>query len=205
MASNVITPEFRVSYPRVFKPEKNDLSGEMEFTVSALFKKGENLSALKKAAEEACEEKWGKDKSKWPKNLKSPFKDQGTREKEKEVVEIKNGKETKTVKTVMPDGYEKGAMYLNLKSRQKPGLVDQSLNDIIDASEFYGGCYARASVRAMAYDMKVNKGVSFWLQNLQKTRDGESFGGRTAPQDDFEPIAAAGAEASTGESDDIFG
>lgn len=201
--SNVITPEFRVSYPKVFQPEKNDLNGQMEYTLTALFKKGEDLSRLKKAAEEACEKKWGKDKAKWPKNLKNPFRDQGEKEKEIETVEKKKivGEdgvskivEVKVIKLVMPVGYEKGAMFLNLKSKQRPGIVDQQMNDIIDPVEFYGGCYARASIQASAYDQKGNKGVSFWLQNLQKIRDGESFGGRMKPQEDFEPIEAASGD-----------
>lgn len=190
--SNVITPVFRVSYPKVFTPEKNDLSGEMEYTLTALFKKGEDLSILKKAAEEACEKKWGKDKSKWPKNLKNPFRDQAEKEKEIEVITVHDGKEVRSMKTVMPDGYEKGAFFLNIKSRQRPGVVDQNVQDIIEPTDFYGGCYARASVQASAYDVKGNKGVSFWMQNVQKTSDGESFGGRLKPQEDFEPIAAAG-------------
>lgn len=205
--SNVITPVFRVSYPKVFTPEKNDLNGKMEYTLTALFKKGEDLSTLKKAAEEACEKKWSKDKAKWPKNLKNPFRDQAEKEKEIEIIEKKKilGEdglpkeiEVKTVKRVMPDGYEKGAFFLNIKSSQRPGVVDQNVQDIIDPVDFYGGCYARASVQASAYDIKGNKGVSFWMQNVQKTSDGESFGGRLKPQEDFEPIAAAG------ESNGIF-
>lgn len=72
--SNVKTPEFRVSYPKVFKPELNTLNGKQEYSVVALFPIGANLTALKKAAQAAVEKEWGTDPTKWPKGLKLPLK-----------------------------------------------------------------------------------------------------------------------------------
>jgi hypothetical protein len=176
--SNVITPKFRVSYPNVFTPKLNDLNGKNEYSLVALFKKGEDLTALKKAAEACLVEKLGADKTKWPKNLKSPFRDQGEKEKD----------------GALPAGYEEGAIFLTLKSSQKPGLVDASNQDIIDPVEFYAGCYARASIRPYYYDQKGNKGIAFGLQNLQKLADGEPLGGaRVKASDEFEPVAGGDA------------
>lgn len=174
---NVKTPEFRVSYPNVFKSRKNQLSGKDEFSVVALFKKGENLDVLKRAVNAAIEEEWGKDKAKWPKGLKTPFRNQGDRAKENE-----------QGKLVLPAGYEEGAIYCNLKSYVRPGIVGPDAFPITDETKFYAGCYAWATVVAKAYNMQVNKGVSFWLQNLQMRRDGEAFGNRSKAEDDFAPI-----------------
>lgn len=179
MSKNVVTPEFRVSFPNVFKSQTNKLSGKEEFSVVALFKKGADLSALKAAALEATEAKWGSDKTKWPKPLRSPFRDQGEKKKEIE------GRE------VLPAGHEEGAIFLNLKSSQKPGVVDQNVQPILDDKDFYSGCYARASIRAYAYDQAGNRGVSFGLINVQKMKDGDPLGGRSAPEADFAPIAGA--------------
>lgn len=177
MSENIMTPEFRVSYPSVFRAKKNELSGKEEYSIVALFKKGEDLSALKAAANKAIEAKWGSDKSKWPKNLRSPFRDQGE----------KDGPQ-----------YEEGAIFMNLKSAQKPGLVDAKVQDIIDETEFYSGCYARATVRAYVYDQAGNRGVSFGLQNIQKLRDGEPLGGsRVKASSEFAPVGGSS-------SDDIF-
>ena len=99
-----------------------------------------------------------------PKNLRSPFRDQGDRELE---------------------GYVEGCVFINASSLQKPGLVDRQRQDIIDETEFYPGCYARATLRAFAYDNNGNKGVAFGLNNVQKLRDGDPLGGRTRAQDDF--------------------
>lgn len=190
--SKVLTPVFRVSYPNVFKPKHNDLSGKDEYSLVALFPKGADLTPLKKAAEEAVIKKWGENKAKWPKKLKLPFRDQADREKEDE----------NTGKKFLPPGYEAGAVYMNLKSSQRPGVVNQKVEDIIEESEFYAGCWARATINAYAYDQAGNQGVAFGLGNIQKVKEGDPFGGRTKATDDFAPIA--GAEAGTTASD-LFG
>lgn len=163
MADIVMTPEFRVSFPAVFKPkrQKGDATSEPKYGLTMLFPKGADLSKLKAAAQEVVKEKWG---DKPPKNLRSPFRDQGEKEYE---------------------GYEEGAVFVSASSKQKPGLVDRQRQDIIDETEFYPGCYARATVRAFAYDNNGNKGVAFGLNNVQKLRDGDPLGGRTRAQDDF--------------------
>ena len=163
MADIVMTPEFRVSFPAVFKPkrQKGDATSEPKYGLTMLFPKGADLSKLKAAAQEAVKEKWG---DKPPKNLRSPFRDQGEKEYE---------------------GYVEGAVFVSASSKQKPGLVDRQRQDIIDETEFYPGCYARATIRAFAYDNNGNKGVAFGLNNVQKLRDGDPLGGRTRAQDDF--------------------
>jgi len=177
----VLTPKFRASYPNVFKAVSNKLSKKMEYSVVALFPKGADLSGLKKAAKDACIEKWGADETKWPKNLESPFKDQGDRAKD----------------GVLPQGYEKGAIYMNLKNKNKPGVVDQNVQPIIDESEFYPGCWAIASVNCFAWDYEgVKFGVSFGLNNIQKVKDGEPFSGRTKAEDDFAPVATEDGETA---------
>lgn len=178
--ANVHTPKFRVSYPSVFKPKLNDMSQKMEYSVVAVFKKGEDLTKLKNAVTEILTEKLGPDKTKWPKNLKSPFRDQGEREKD----------------GVLPNGYEHGAIFMTLKSSQKPGVVDANVQPIIDEAEFYAGCYAHATIRPYYYDSKGNKGVAFGLQNIQKLSDGEPLSGRANATSEFAPVATT--------NDDMF-
>jgi hypothetical protein len=182
----IVTPEFRVSYPSVFKAKKNELSGAEEFSLVALFPKGADLSQLEAAAKAVMEEKWGKDKSKWPKNIRSPFRKQDEK--------IKDG--------VLPAGHEAGAVFMNLKSKQRPQVVDQSVQPILSESDFYPGCWARASVRAYAYDNMGNRGVSFGLQNIQKVKEGDPLSSsKSFAADDFAPIAGAAASST----DDLFG
>ncbi len=176
----IVTPEFRVSYPNVFKARKNDMNGKDEYSIVALFKKGEDLSKLKAAAEEAMAKKFGADKKKWPKNFKTPFRDQGEKEKTADDGSV-----------FLPDGYVAGAIFMNLRSQRRPIVVDRGRNEITPDREedFYPGCYARANVSCYAYDTAGNKGVSFGLSMIQKLRDGEAFSGRPKVEEAFEALA----------------
>jgi hypothetical protein len=176
----IVTPEFRVSYPNVFKARKNDMNGKDEYSIVALFKKGEDLSKLKAAAEEAMAKKFGADKKKWPKNFKTPFRDQGEKEKTAD-----DGS------TFLPEGYVAGAIFMNLRSQRRPIVVDRQRNEITPDREedFYPGCYARANISCYAYDTAGNKGVAFGLSMVQKLRDGEPFSGRPKVEEAFEALA----------------
>lgn len=171
-----MTPEFRVSFPALFKARAMEEGKEEKFSVVMLFPKNANLKALKQAAHDACVDAWGKDQKAWPQNLRSPFRDQGTKPEY--------------------EGYEAGAVFLTASSKIKPGIVDARVVPILDESEVYGGCYGRATVNAYTYEVKGNVGVSFGLINFQKTRDGESLTGRSRPQDDFNPIEGVAGDDS---------
>ena len=184
MTDNILTPEFRASFTYVFVPQKAMEAGKPDkYSVTMLFPKNADLSALKKAATDALQEKFGSrlaDPVKGPAlkaRLRSPFRDQGE-------------------KTY--DGYVPGSIFVTATSKNKPGLVDQNLQDIVDPSQFYSGVYARATLRAFAYEQAGNVGVSFGLQNIQKLRDGESLSGRLKAQDEFEPVKAEGPVATGG-------
>lgn len=181
MSENVITPEFRASYVHAFTPQTPMKSTDTpKYSVTMLFPLDADLSALKAEAKRAATEAWGADESKWPVNWRNPFRDQGEK----------------------PDsaGYVRGAKFISARSTEKPGLIDARRQPIIDESEFYSGCYARASVRAFAYGGKGTTfapGISFGLQNIQMTREGERLGSaRTKPEDDFEAVEGAGEMAS---------
>lgn len=177
-SKKIMTPEFRVSYPNVFQARADFDGQEPKFSIVMLFDKKTDITALKKLAQSVVEEKWP-DPAKRPKNLRNPFRD-GDKEKEG------------------MDGYA-GVIFLRAASKTRPGLVDQALQPIIEASEFYAGCFARATINAFAYDKAGNTGVSFGLQNIQKLRDGDPFSGRTKAEDDFSAadIDGEGAKTST--------
>lgn len=188
---SLLTPEFRVSFPYVFKPQKPlSPGGKEKYTITMLFPKGEELKAMKAAAQAVLVEKYGEDQAKWPKGIRSPFKDQGDKEYE---------------------GYEAGAICITANSDQRPGLVDQNVQDIIEERQFYPGCYARAEVRPFVYETKgdnggiLNRGVSFGLQNIQKLREGDPLGGRSRPTDVFEAVAEGDTNGGSDAAKTVFG
>ena len=183
MGEKATTPKFRVSFPNVFKASAFDENSEAKFDVVALFEDGTDLSGLKDACEAAAIEKWGK---KVPKNCKTPFHDGNDKEY---------------------DGYA-DATWVRFSSKRRPGVVDQNVQPIIDPSEFYGGCYAIATVNAYAYGgpgTKFQAGVALGLQNIQKVAEGEPFGEAVSnAEEDFAPVSGgtgtdkAEAKESTG-------
>ena len=178
MTDKIMTIEFRVSFPHLFKAQKMNESSDPKYGLSMLFPKGADLSNMKKVANETAKEKWG---DKMPNNIHSPFINQGDYEYE---------------------GYEAGAIFVRATSKHKPGVVDANVQPIIDESEIYPGCYARATVRPFAYDVNGNRGVSFGLQNIQKTRDGDPIGGRVNPEDEFS--AVGDTEIASTSTDSLF-
>lgn len=184
---------FRASYPNLFKARKNDQNGKMQYGICALFEKADDMKVLQAIELNACKKKWGEDKTKWPKNFRRPFKDQGDVLKKRE----EDGKPK-------PDGYEAGAVYLNLTTEDPPGVAGLDGSPMADSSEFYPGCYARAIITASAYDMPQNKGVSFYLNLVQKVADGKPFGNRIEIQNAFQPIAVEGESDTAVSTSDMF-
>lgn len=193
----VITPKFRVSFPNVFKA-KSFKDQEAKYSTVMLFSKKTDLSAMKKAAENAAIEKWGP-KDQWPKK-KVIKKDKSV----KYVSLIKMPFRDGDIERADKEGYE-GHIFVNASSKKQPGLVDEDRQAIINEEDFYAGCYARAELIAFAYDNSGNMGVSFSLQNIQKMGDGEAFSGRRNAEDVFDTVEKESDDASNyedGESED---
>jgi hypothetical protein len=87
----------------------------------------------------------------------------------------------------------KGQYFINANTYNKPSVVDSGMNDIINKSDLYSGCYGRISIIPAAYNVDGNKGIKFYLNNVQKLAEGEPLGGGvsnaaddfTAVEDDF--------------------
>jgi hypothetical protein len=142
------------------------------FRTSALIPKRDKalIAQIQEAIDEAKEygktAKWG---GKIPRNLKISFQD---------------GDDTDLDKYPENEGH----YLLNSRSKKKIGLVDIDRQPILDASEVYSGCWAYLSVTSFAYDNE-SKGVSFFLNNIMKARDDESFGaGVSTPEEDFADV-----------------
>ena len=183
MASGV-TPTGKVSFPNVFKPQLNKLNQKNEYSLDLLFSKADDLSGMRGVIDLAIEDKWGDKK---PKNLVLPFKD-GNDKLDKEGNQRLEYKDT---------------IHIRFKNESKPGLVDRNKDEIIDAKEFYGGCFARVHYSAYAYEKGANKGVTLYLQNIQKVKDGEPLGGGVIDPDAiFEVVEAPESKA---DNSDLLG
>jgi len=186
------TPEGRASFASVFeKASYGDAKPAYEITL--LFPKGTDISALKVAASNAAINKWG-DKVVAIKP-RSPLRD---------------GDGVKQNGASFPEEY-KGHWFVKFKSYNKPGVVDRKgLKPLEDESEFYSGCWCKVSAVPYAYGgpgTTYTPGVSFWLNNILKTRDDDPFSGRVSADDEFAEDNVAGDDSevsSQGTVEDIF-
>lgn len=181
----ILTPEFRVSYPHLFKP--NSIKGSApKYSLTMLFKKTDDLSVIKLAIKHAKIAAFGPNKDTWPDNVESPVTD---------------GDLPKYADKAGYAGH--WAIKASSNEENKPGLVDEDVQAIIDPSQFYPGCYARAQVFARVWEFGGKMGVHFILDHVQKTKEGKSFGGKKGASEVFSPISrAAHDDDDVSESDD---
>lgn len=180
MSTKVITGKVRFSYLNWATPKKNDLNGKMEYSTQVLIPKSDatTVGNIKAAIKAAIEKKWG---GKAPAGWRNPLRDGDTEKRE-------DGK---------PLGAEyHGHYFMNIRSDQKPGVVDTNRQPLIEADDFVSGDYGRVSMNAYAYEQKGNRGVSFGWNNAQFTAKGEALGSRARAEDDFDDDSNAGDEES---------
>lgn len=184
--TKVVTGKVRLSYCNLFQPRAVEEGQEAKYSCTILVPKSDKATIQKiKAAIEAAKLAGAdtlKDKNgKVPASVKTPVHD-GDGEK--------------------PNGGEYGEechghYVINASSKQKPGIVDIKLNEILDSTEVYSGCYGKVSINFYAFSKSGNKGIACGLNNVQKIADGDYLGGRSRAEDDF--------EAMDDEEDDLLG
>ncbi len=168
--TKVVTGKVRLSYCHLFEPFSSFEGQDAKYSTVILVPKTDKATINKiKAAQQAALEigKATKFNGSIPKMWKNTFRD-GDEEADLE----KN-----------PE-YE-GHYFMTISNKTRPGIVDQSVQPIMDSTEVYSGCYARVSMNAFAFSASGNKGVSFGLNHVQKLSDGDAFGNITKAEDDF--------------------
>jgi hypothetical protein len=160
-----VTGKVRFSYANVFQPAETP-NGTLKYSVSILIPKSDKdtVARFKKAFEEVKAANANYFGGAIPKLLKGGLRD-GDEEKD--------------------DPVYAGHYFINASSNEKPGVVDADLNPILDQSEFYSGCYGRASITLYPYDTSGSKGIAAGLNNVQKLEDGDKLGGATSAAADF--------------------
>ena len=165
--TKVVTGIVRFSYAHIWEAKAIEEGQDPKYSVSIIIDKDdtETRTKINKAIAHLEADVKAKNKGKLPNKWKTPLRD-GDEERD-------------------GDDTYKGAFFLNATSKQAPGIVDKTLNKIIDKDEFYSGCYGRASINFYAFDKAGNRGIACGLNNLQKIKDGEPLSGRSRAEDDF--------------------
>jgi hypothetical protein len=162
----IITGKVRFSYANVWEP-KSINGGEPKYSVCIIIPKTdkETLKKINDAIEGAKKEGVSKLGDKIAGNFKTPLHD-GDVDRPQEEAYV-------------------GSYFINANSNTKPGIVNKSVQAITDQSQFYSGCYGRASLVFYAYNAEVNQGIACGLQNLQKLEEGDLLSGHSSPEEDF--------------------
>jgi len=169
--TKVVTNKVRFSYANVWKA-KSINGGDEKFSVSLIIPKTdkETLKKINDAIKEAEKAGIAKFGAKFTSGagFKRPLRDGD-------------------IDRADDENYA-NSFFVNANSTTAPGIVDKNRESILNQSEFYSGCYGRASLVFYPFSASGNKGIACGLQNLQKLADGEPLGGRSLAEEDFDVL-----------------
>lgn len=182
----------RLSFPNLFVPvaQDDEKPDEKKYGATFLLPPTYNMDALKSAVVAAVSAKWGPQGLQWLQSgaLKLPFRNQAVKQH--------------------LTGYTEG-WFIACTSKNKPGVVNENVEPIMDPSEIVAGNLVIATVNAYCWEHPKNgKGVGFGLLNVMKMADdGVRFGAAQAkPEEDFAQYrkAATSAGPNVGSADNLF-
>ena len=176
-ATTITTGKVRLSFCHLFTPAKAPGSDKEKYSLSVIIPKTDKatINAINAAVEEAKKvgttSKWG---GKVPTKLHTPLRD---------------GDEDRP-----DDPAYKNSYFFNCSSEKRPTVYDAALQEILDPTEVYSGCYGRVNVNFFPYDRNGNRGIAAGQNMVQKKSDGEPLGG-----------GFVSAQEAFGDDDDLLG
>lgn len=163
---SLLTPEFRVSFPKVFTPDENKKYG-----LCMIFDSDVDFSELEELVAAKIKQAWPKGA---PKGLMTPILD---------------GNDSQAGREELLDKF-----YVNAKANKyRPGVVGPDREPIEDENEFYPGCWARAVITVYNWTYMGKNGISVNVRNIQKLRDDEPLISRPKAEDEFGSVGTGEA------------
>lgn len=185
----LLTPPGICAFPNLFQPRAAAQGADPRYSLILLFDAAAQATpeykAMRRAALEAITDEWGQAKANDPafvKSLRLPFRDAAEKNY---------------------NGFEPGMVYIQPWSKNKPGVVDEDVADIIDPSVIFPGAMVRAYVNFFTYNQSGNKGVSVGLTHVQlMDRSTPRLDGRKAADQVFSAVPKANAAPVMAAADD---
>jgi hypothetical protein len=196
--NRVILKDVRFSYPHLVAPRLNQTNNREEYTLRILIRKDdkESLSAIAAAinfckTDDRLSKRFGQN-GKIPARLEPDLYD--------------GDAEANSAGKIPPENA--GCYYMNLKSTTQPGLRDLKTSpheQVTDESVIYAGSYGLVSFDMVPYSKNGKTGISHFLSNVVKTKDGEPFSAprRTAEEDFSEFLTGENAETAQSATDEL--
>lgn len=166
VSTKVVTGVVRLSYANIWTPKAMEGQTELKYSTAIIISKDDKatIDKINKVVNDLCAGVKAKNKGKLPPKFKLPLRD-GDEEKD--------------------DENYANCFFLNASSKNKPGIVDRELNEIIEKEEVYSGCYCKVAINFYAFDKNGNRGIAAGLNNIMKVKDGEALSGGSSAKDDF--------------------
>lgn len=165
--TKVRTNAVRLSYANIWTPVAIEEGADKKYSASLLIRKDdkETLEAIEKATDTARKEGVGKFGGKIPAKLKLPLRDGDDERPDDEAY--------------------KNCYFINVTSKNKPGIINILKEEITDENEVYSGAWVIASLNFYAFNSNGNKGVAVGLNNLIKVADDTRLSGGISAEADF--------------------
>ena len=174
MSTRITTGKVRLSYPHLAEPRDSKDGGDPKYSATLLIPKSDTvtLTKVKQAIQEAAE-----------------------------VYKTKNGASSLPPKpsTTLHDGDGlkdngeeygdecKGCYVITVNSKQQPLCIDLAKREIDDIErDLYPGCYVRASINFKGYNFNGKKGITAYLNGVQKIAEGEPLSATVSTVADFD-------------------
>jgi len=195
-----ITPAFRLSYPSLFEPVATmGDENKKKYNATMLFPKKVTADAMKAAKHPA---------STWiPTDNCAGFYNEICKVaranfgpdadlKTLKLTKFRDGDKPKEGSGKVDDN-EKGYIVVRTSSSDKnrPDCIRADKTRITDPGELYPGCWVRAIVTIAPF-LKPQRGVTIYLAGIQKLADDTTFSSRPRAEDEFDAVAAEGAESN---------
>jgi hypothetical protein len=177
MRINLNTPVGRLSYPHLFVAQEND-QGDARFKTAIFFAEGTDLTEMQAAALKVAKARWGDEVVKLIRagKVRWPFRNEA--------------------EDVKARGYPKGSTFVNMSAKNRPGVVDANVADVLDPSDAYAGRDCLINATAYTYDVSGNRGVTFGVNHVQILGDNDRLDGRKAAAEVFVAVEGVIADAS---------
>lgn len=190
--SKIITPVFRVSYPHIWTPQRNETDTKDVYSVTMVFEPDADLTEMKALAMAIRTQKFGKEGK-----FKKAFKDVA-------INDTDENEEYRGKTVVSARSHDRPVSVVKVNKSVPKGSPGW-LTPVTDRNEFYAGCYARASVTCYDYNHpQGGRGVSFGLQSLIFVRHGEPLVSISRPEDDFAEVDTTQFEDTDVDNSDLF-
>lgn len=206
----MVTPIGKVDrFAYIYQPDSESQFKDNKYKLTLLIpnEKADDLKPLMKAILDLAKEEFGAGVK--YNDLEVPIKDGSEKADEYDARVKEKGKNEKVGNL----DYLRNHMLFQAKTKKQPGIIGPDRKPLGEEDDVQSGDWVRISIVAFTYErtgkvidkgkMKDAKipGVGFYLQNIQKVRTGERFGGGP-PENDFDEIPL---EDTIDESGEIAG